>query len=165
MARHIGGAVNYVAVAGVLDISPNLVGAGLAADNLMNAIYFAALFAIARSVEKPKEDDPSTSSASAAASAAAADTEGGEDDDCVDEDGDGSCDVIFRAESSNSFDVLKGSYALSLASVVSPNRVLESIFNPTPGPSLMCTWSIIFHGLCSDIGPYFTLIWFGRKGD
>lgn len=120
MARHIGGAVNYVAVAGVLDISPNLVGAGLAADNLMNALYFAALFAIARSVEKPKEDDPSTSSSSAAAAAAATtDTKGGEDVPC-DDDGDGSCDVILRAESSNSFDVLKGSYALSLASVVSP---------------------------------------------
>ena len=33
MARHVGGAVNYVAVAGILDATPNLVAAGLAADN------------------------------------------------------------------------------------------------------------------------------------
>jgi hypothetical protein len=34
------------------------VGAGLAADNLMNSLYFAVLFGIARSAENPKEDDP-----------------------------------------------------------------------------------------------------------
>ena len=34
MARHIGGAVNYVAVAGVLDIAPDLVAAGLGASVL-----------------------------------------------------------------------------------------------------------------------------------
>lgn len=69
MARHIGGAVNYVAVAGVLDISPDLVAAGLAADNLCNALYFAALFRIASGAKAPEADtvvggDGSTSSSS-----------------------------------------------------------------------------------------------------
>ena len=48
-ARHIGGAVNYVAVAEALSISPSLVAAGLAADNLACAVYFSALFALAGS--------------------------------------------------------------------------------------------------------------------
>lgn len=151
MARHIGGAVNYVAVAGVLDISPNLVGAGLAADNLMNALYFAALFSIARSApvgathprvggktndenrsetrpppdelpdailqptnrptrdtwrrpyaELPEADDPASTAQKEA-------------DPCDD----GSCDIIYQAETgSGGFDVLKASYALSLAAVI-----------------------------------------------
>lgn len=45
-ARHIGGAVNFVAVADILKISPDLVAAALAADNVIVAFYFAFLFAI-----------------------------------------------------------------------------------------------------------------------
>ena len=47
-SRHIGGAVNYVAVANVLNVSPKVLGAGLAADNLCNVLYFALLFYLAR---------------------------------------------------------------------------------------------------------------------
>ena len=77
LARHIGGAVNYVAVAGVLDISPAIVAAGLAADNLMNAFYFAGLFYLARSTPTPREDTPEYIAAAAAASTT---TEGGASD-------------------------------------------------------------------------------------
>ena len=44
-ARHIGGAVNYVAVAETVGCPPQLVAAGIAADNLVIAPYFVALFA------------------------------------------------------------------------------------------------------------------------
>ena len=101
MARHIGGAVNYVAVAGALNIPGDLVAAGLAADNLMNAVYFAALFAMARGAKPPEADadydavDPNHVAARDEAKA----------------------DVILEARLSSSFDVLKGSAALSLAAL------------------------------------------------
>jgi len=85
------------------------VGAGLAADNLMNALYFAVLFGIARTVERPKED---------MTPASAAGTDAGEEGVRKDDDDGRSRDVILQAEGSTSFDVLKGSYALSLASIV-----------------------------------------------
>ena len=44
-SRHIGGAVNYVAVANVLTVSPTVLGAGLAADNLCNVADYVAFFA------------------------------------------------------------------------------------------------------------------------
>ena len=56
MARHIGGAVNFVAVANALEMTPSIVAAGLAADNLMNALYFAGLFALAKGL-MPIEDE------------------------------------------------------------------------------------------------------------
>lgn len=49
-ARHIGGAVNYVAVCVGLSAEQYAVSAGLAADNLICGIYFAALYALARGV-------------------------------------------------------------------------------------------------------------------
>jgi hypothetical protein len=62
-SRHIGGAVNYVAVANVLNVSPKVLGAGLAADNLCNVLYFALLFYLARDAEyvKDGEEEKSTS--------------------------------------------------------------------------------------------------------
>lgn len=47
MSRHIGGAINYVAVSEALNVSPSVLTAGLAADNLICAIYFTTLFAFA----------------------------------------------------------------------------------------------------------------------
>ena len=52
-SRHIGGAVNYVAVAEYLGITPSLVAAGLAADNLVCALYFTTLFALAANAAAP----------------------------------------------------------------------------------------------------------------
>lgn len=49
-ARHIGGAVNYMAVSETLSIPPSVFGAGLAADDLILTIYFAALYTLAKSV-------------------------------------------------------------------------------------------------------------------
>jgi uncharacterized membrane protein len=45
-ARHIGGAVNFVAVAEILKISPELVAASMAADNVIVALYLSYLFLI-----------------------------------------------------------------------------------------------------------------------
>ncbi|KAM7499694.1 hypothetical protein LguiA_024108 [Lonicera macranthoides] len=50
MGRHIGGAVNYVAIAEALGISPSVLAAGLAADNVICAVYFTTLFALASKI-------------------------------------------------------------------------------------------------------------------
>ena len=101
-ARHIGGAVNYVAVAGALAPAESRRRAGLAADNLMNAVYFATLFSMARTAEAPDADKaydsstPNTSPRETRRRAASS----------------------SRSRLSSSFDVLEGSFALSLAAVV-----------------------------------------------
>lgn len=59
MGRHIGGAVNYVAISEALETSPSVLAAGLAADNVICAIYFASLFALASKI--PAESSASTS--------------------------------------------------------------------------------------------------------
>ncbi|XP_056849378.1 uncharacterized protein LOC130499397 isoform X2 [Raphanus sativus] len=63
MGRHIGGAVNYVAIANALGVSPSVLAAGLAADNVICAVYFTSLFAIGSKI--PAETlPPPTSDAS-----------------------------------------------------------------------------------------------------
>ncbi|KAJ1258010.1 hypothetical protein BS78_10G040700 [Paspalum vaginatum] len=57
MSRHIGGAVNYVAVAEALELSPSVLAAGLAADNIICALYFTTLFALAAKIP-PEEQAP-----------------------------------------------------------------------------------------------------------
>jgi len=46
-ARHIGGAINFIAVAETLHIGGDAVSAAIAADNVVVAIYFAVLFTLA----------------------------------------------------------------------------------------------------------------------
>ncbi|KAK9292514.1 hypothetical protein L1049_020487 [Liquidambar formosana] len=58
MGRHIGGAVNYVAIAEALSVSPSVLAAGLAADNVICAVYFTTLFALASKI--PPEVSTST---------------------------------------------------------------------------------------------------------
>lgn len=55
-ARHIGGAVNYVGVAETLGITGSAQAAGLAADNLLCAAYFATLFHLARHIPADSDD-------------------------------------------------------------------------------------------------------------
>ncbi|GMJ13579.1 hypothetical protein like AT5G52540 [Hibiscus trionum] len=62
MGRHIGGAVNYVAISNALDVSPSVLAAGLAADNVICAVYFTTLFALASKV--PPETSASPEDAS-----------------------------------------------------------------------------------------------------
>jgi len=50
-ARHIGGAINFVAVADTLNIGGTAVSAAIAADNVVVALYFAFLFYISKSGE------------------------------------------------------------------------------------------------------------------
>ncbi|KAL2550506.1 hypothetical protein Fot_12036 [Forsythia ovata] len=59
MGRHIGGAVNYVAISEALQVSPSVLAAGLAADNVICAVYFTTLFALASKI--PAEPSTSTS--------------------------------------------------------------------------------------------------------
>ncbi|XVF09926.1 hypothetical protein REPUB_Repub07fG0139400 [Reevesia pubescens] len=61
MGRHIGGAVNYVAISNALGVSPSVLAAGLAADNVICAVYFTSLFALASKV--PPETAASTDDA------------------------------------------------------------------------------------------------------
>ncbi|CAL1404884.1 unnamed protein product [Linum trigynum] len=64
MGRHIGGAVNYVAIADALGVSPSVLAAGLAADNVICAVYFTTLFALAARVP-PESATSSNDDASA----------------------------------------------------------------------------------------------------
>ncbi|KAJ6738474.1 PROTEIN putative (DUF819)-RELATED [Salix koriyanagi] len=50
MGRHIGGAVNYVAISDALGVTPSILAAGLAADNVICAVYFTSLFALASKI-------------------------------------------------------------------------------------------------------------------
>ncbi|KAG7973566.1 hypothetical protein I3843_06G002300 [Carya illinoinensis] len=61
MGRHIGGAVNYVAISEALGVSPSVLAAGLAADNVICAAYFTTLFALASKI--PPETSKSTDDA------------------------------------------------------------------------------------------------------
>jgi uncharacterized membrane protein len=103
MARHIGGAVNFVAVANALEMTPNIMAAGLAADNLMNALYFMGLFALAKGV-MPKTRD-------------------GGDVDARESQGDGdvALDTVALVEGEGAgepFSALRASYALAVAASV-----------------------------------------------
>jgi uncharacterized membrane protein len=53
--RHIGGAINYVAVTVGTAAEQSAVSAGLAADNLICGIYFASLYALARGIPAEAE--------------------------------------------------------------------------------------------------------------
>ena len=55
-ARHIGGAINFVAVAETLSISSTVVSATIAADNVVVALYFSFLFAISKHGENDYAD-------------------------------------------------------------------------------------------------------------
>jgi uncharacterized membrane protein len=54
-------AVNYVAISEALGVSPSVLAAGLAADNVICAVYFTTLFALASKI--PPEDSKSTDGA------------------------------------------------------------------------------------------------------
>lgn len=54
-ARHIGGAVNFVAVADATAAGPDSVAAALAADNVVVALYFVLLLFLARGVSQPDQ--------------------------------------------------------------------------------------------------------------
>ncbi|KAK9907992.1 hypothetical protein WJX75_001141 [Coccomyxa subellipsoidea] len=69
-ARHIGGAINYVAVAETLQVSPSAQMAGLAADNLLCAVYFTTIFNLARKIP------PESASMSQASNGGKASSEG-----------------------------------------------------------------------------------------
>ncbi|XP_021726711.1 uncharacterized protein LOC110693854 isoform X2 [Chenopodium quinoa] len=58
MGSYIGGSVNYIAISEILGISPSNVAAGVAADNVICAVYFMVLFAIASRI--PPEVSKST---------------------------------------------------------------------------------------------------------
>ncbi|XP_009375598.2 uncharacterized membrane protein YjcL-like isoform X1 [Pyrus x bretschneideri] len=58
MGSYIGGSVNYVAISEALGVSPSVVAAGVAADNVICALYFMVLFALASKI--PPEASTST---------------------------------------------------------------------------------------------------------
>lgn len=59
-ARHIGGAVNYVAVADATAAPSDIVTAALTADNVVVALYFVLLLLLARNVAQPPVFSPET---------------------------------------------------------------------------------------------------------
>ncbi|KAG4118372.1 hypothetical protein ERO13_D11G010900v2 [Gossypium hirsutum] len=50
MGSYIGGSVNYIAISEALGVSPSVLAAGVTADNVICAIYFMVLFALASKV-------------------------------------------------------------------------------------------------------------------
>ncbi|CAN6202845.1 unnamed protein product [Urochloa humidicola] len=50
MGSYIGGAVNFVAVSEALGVTPSVLAAGVAADNIVSALYFMALFTLASKI-------------------------------------------------------------------------------------------------------------------
>jgi len=83
-ARHIGGAVNYMAVSDCLAIPPHVFGAGLAADDLILTLYFTSIYALASRIPPDANDAAANASTAveqgsvpAAAPAAAAATSSG----------------------------------------------------------------------------------------
>lgn len=56
-ARHIGGAINFVAVAETLNVGGSAVSAAIAADNVVVALYFAFLFSISKAGEPATSKD------------------------------------------------------------------------------------------------------------
>ncbi|KAF7813104.1 putative membrane protein YjcL-like [Senna tora] len=58
MGSYIGGSVNYVAISEALGMSASVLAAGVAADNVICAIYFMVLFALASKI--PPEAPAST---------------------------------------------------------------------------------------------------------
>ncbi|KAL0710338.1 hypothetical protein Bca4012_017316 [Brassica carinata] len=65
MGRHIGGAVNYVAISNALGVSPSVLAAGLAADNVITAVYFTSLFAIGSKIPAEVLPPPTSEEAEA----------------------------------------------------------------------------------------------------
>jgi len=61
-ARHIGGAINFVAVSETLNVSGSAVSAAIAADNVVVALYFALLFSLATEGEDEEEEKSSVQS-------------------------------------------------------------------------------------------------------
>ncbi|KAG7537645.1 hypothetical protein ISN44_As13g015160 [Arabidopsis suecica] len=60
MGRHIGGAVNYVAISNALGVTPSVLAAGLAADNVICAVYFTTLFALGSKIPAEVVPPPTT---------------------------------------------------------------------------------------------------------
>lgn len=50
MGSYIGGAVNYVAISEALGVSPSVLAAGVAADNIISALYFMTVFSLAAKI-------------------------------------------------------------------------------------------------------------------
>ncbi|CAL5045099.1 unnamed protein product [Urochloa decumbens] len=60
MGSYIGGAVNFVAISEALSVTPSVLAAGVAADNIVSALYFMTLFALASKIPpepKTAQDD------------------------------------------------------------------------------------------------------------
>lgn len=63
MGSYIGGAVNFVAISKALGVSPSVLAAGVAADNVICAIYFTLLFALGSKIS-PESPSSITNDAS-----------------------------------------------------------------------------------------------------
>ena len=105
-ARHVGGAVNYVAVAEALEVSPSVVASGLAADNLLCALYFSTLFWLARDL--PPDADGEGEGGKDKVKRGAEQGDGDGDGDAVGESG------VKRAD----INVVHGATSLALSAVL-----------------------------------------------
>ncbi|KAH7853460.1 hypothetical protein Vadar_002735 [Vaccinium darrowii] len=63
MGSYIGGAVNYIAISEALGVSPSVMAAGVAADNVICAMYFVVLFALASKIPSEASAAPNDATA------------------------------------------------------------------------------------------------------
>lgn len=103
-ARHIGGAVNYVAVADATAAPAEIVTAALTADNVVVAIYFVFLLLLARNVSQPSVE----SSPSATTVTTTVDMQNGDIESKVDSDDDVSGPI----------DITNAAVALSISAIL-----------------------------------------------
>eukprot|EP00976_Prorocentrum_cordatum_P055165 1112820-Prorocentrum_minimum.AAC.1 len=75
------GQVNYVAVTEALQVPPSLNAAGLAADNLICALYFTTVFAIAAAANRKEKEEKEREGTSNGDAEGAAAGSGGEEVD------------------------------------------------------------------------------------
>ncbi|MQL87369.1 hypothetical protein Taro_019912 [Colocasia esculenta] len=66
MSSYIGGSLNYVAVSEALGLSSSVMAAGVATDNIMCAIYFTVLFALASKIPPDSSTSKKNDSVAAA---------------------------------------------------------------------------------------------------
>lgn len=126
MGRHIGGAVNYVAISKALAVSPSVLAAGLAADNVICALYFSTLFALASKI--PAESSTSTS------------------------DSTSTTGVNEISESSDKLPVLQTTIALSVSFIICKTGIYLTKYFRMQGGSLPTITAIVL--VLATIFPY-----------
>lgn len=140
-ARHIGGAINFVAVAETLNIPGTVVSAAIAADNVVVALYFAILFALAKEGEDDTATSAPTTSTTATTVARVATTIDTELDYSLDKiSSDDETNAVVSAAKKNEISLPTISVSVAVASaLVTVGTILTKLLLPAGTSSLPLT--------------------------